>query len=361
MQRPPVVQRKNSAMVVPMPPSRRGKGAPRRRIFIWATGILLSMVVGGGMYWMHGLSAPAIPPAQSSLPPIGVSVAAATSRDVPIYLTGLGIVQASVTVAIRAQVDGKLQDVLFTEGQSVRKGDVLIKIDPHLYQAAYDQAVAKKAQDQALLIAADKDLIRFKTLELKDFETHQNVDNQQGKVDQLKATIAADQAAIESAQAQLDYTTITAPNDGRVGVRNVDPGNIVHASDNAALVTLTQTRPSAVVFTLPSYTLDDVLDAMNHGPVEVTAFDRDNHRALAAGTLSEPFIRRPIATSLLMAAHRLRRPRRLSAAAGRAAAAGRLPDHPGQPACPARARRPWPRRSRSRWSGSSRRFPASRR
>ena len=163
-----------------------------------------------------------------------MTVALAARQDVPVYATGLGTVQAYVTVAIHSQVDGKLQEVLFTEGQRVKKGDVLAKIDPRLFQAAFDQAKAKKAQDEAQLIAAEKDLVRSKTLAQKDYGSQQQVDLNQAKVDQLKASIAADVAAIETAQTQLDYTSITAPSDGRVGIRLVDPGNIVHAAACAA-------------------------------------------------------------------------------------------------------------------------------
>jgi multidrug efflux system membrane fusion protein len=162
---------------------------------------------------------------------------------------------------------------------------VLAKIDPRLFQAALDQAKAKKAQDAAMLIGAEKDLVRFKTLALKSFETQQNVDQQQAKVDQFKASIAADEAAIETAQTQLDYTSITAPSDGRIGVRLVDPGNLVRASDQGSIATLTRTQPIAVMFTLPARSLDDVRDALARGPVEIVAFDHDNRRALSTGTL----------------------------------------------------------------------------
>jgi len=204
----------------------------------------------------------------------------------PVYLTGLGTVQALFTVAIHAQVDGKLQEVFFKEGQRVQRGDVLAKIDPRLYQAALDQAKARKAQDQATLIAAMKDLARFQTLASKNYETQQNLDLQQAKVDQAKASIAADDAAIEAAQTNLDYTNVVATNDGRMGVRMVDPGNIVHASDQAAIGILTQTEPITVTFTLPAQTLEDVRDAMARGPVEVAAYDRNNVRQLGTGTLS---------------------------------------------------------------------------
>ncbi len=214
-----------------------------------------------------------------------VRVAIVSRQDVPIYLTGLGTVQASFTVGIHSQVDGKLQEVLFTEGQHVKKGDVLAKIDPRLFQAALDQAKAKRAQDQAQLTSAEKDLARSKTLVLSNITSQQIVDQQQAKVDQLKAAIAADEAMIQTAQTQLEYTTITAPSDGRMGVRLVDPGNIVHANDQVSLATLVLTQPSAVMFTLPARYLDDVRDAMARAPVEVTAYDQDNRRALATGKL----------------------------------------------------------------------------
>jgi len=216
---------------------------------------------------------------------VPVRIAIVSRQDVPIYLTGLGTVQASFTVGIHSQVDGKLQEVLFTEGQHIKKGDVLAKIDPRLFQAALDQAKAKKAQDQAQLTSAEKDLARSKTLVLSNITSQQIVDQQQAKVDQLKAAIAADEAMIQTAQTQLEYTTITAPSDGRMGVRLVDPGNIVHANDQGSLATLVLTQPTAVMFTLPARYLDDVRDAMARGPVEVTAYDQDNRRALATGKL----------------------------------------------------------------------------
>jgi membrane fusion protein, multidrug efflux system len=221
----------------------------------------------------------------ATAPTVPVTVSAVTQRDVPIFLDGLGTVQASNTVAVHSQIDGKLQSVNFVEGQEVHKGDTLAVIDPRALQAALNQAVAKKAQDEAQLIAAQKDLERFKTLLTKAAGTQQNVDQQQGKVDQLKATIDADQAAIESAQTQLSYTTITAPIDGRVGFRQVDAGNIIHANDTNPLTVLTQIRPSIAIFTLPQKNLADVRDAMLRGPVQVIAMDQDNTRQLAEGEL----------------------------------------------------------------------------
>jgi multidrug efflux system membrane fusion protein len=205
--------------------------------------------------------------------------------DVPVFLTGLGTVQASETIAIYPQVEGELVDVLFTEGQRVKKGDVLARIEPRLFQAALDQAKAKRAEDAALLIAAEKYLKRFAVLSQRDIVSRQDVEQQQAKFDQLQASIAADEAAIELAQTKVDYTQIRAPSDGRIGLRLVDRGNIVRPGAANVLTTLVVTRPSAVIFTLPASNLDDVRAAMARGAVEVTAFDQDNARELAKGKL----------------------------------------------------------------------------
>ncbi len=261
------------------------KIAPRRRghtaIILLCMLALLGIAAAG--YWYLVDVGPARPAARAEPPT--VTTATAALRDVPVYLSGLGIVQASNTTAIHTQVDGKLQSVAFVEGQTVRKGDLLVQIDPRLYQAALDQAKAKKAQDEAQLVSATKDLERSQTLVRQATETQQNLDRQTATVAQLKAAIEADRAAIESAQTLLDYTAIRAPTDGRMGIRNIDPGNIVHANDTAAIATLTQTRPIAVIFTLPEKSLNDVRDAMTRGPVEVVAYDQDDARPLATGTL----------------------------------------------------------------------------
>jgi membrane fusion protein, multidrug efflux system len=265
--------------------SRIGPGRVSRRAVVITASIAGLIAVGLiYWYWTQGPDpAHAARPARAAVP---VSVATVSRQDVPIYLTGLGTVQAMFTVGIHAQVDGKLQEVFFKEGQRVSRGDVLAKIDPRLYQAALDAAKARKAQDEAMLVAAVKDLARFQTLILKNAETQQNVDLQQAKVDQTKASIAADDAAIETAQTNLDYTNIVAPSDGRMGVRMVDPGNVVHANDQGAIAILTQTEPINVTFTLPAQNLDDVRDAMARGTVEVAAYDRNNARLLSTGTLT---------------------------------------------------------------------------
>ena len=254
-----------------------------RRILLYCAVVI---TVGGvGAWYLHQGPEP-VRAARSSAPAaIPVTVATATKRDLPIYLTGLGSVQASFTVGIRPQVDGKLEAVLFTEGQQVKKGDVLARIDPRLYLAALDQAKARRMQDEAQLISAQKDLSRSRTLVDKSFQTQQVVDQQQGKVDQLIASINADEAAIETVQAQLDYTLITAPSDGRMGVRNIDPGNIVRAADSTAIATLTLTKPAAVLFTLSARSLNEVRGAIARGTVEVIAYSEDNARLLSKGTL----------------------------------------------------------------------------
>jgi multidrug efflux system membrane fusion protein len=204
-------------------------------------------------------------------------------------LNGLGTVQASLTVAIQPQVEGKLEEVLFTEGQQVKKGDVLARVEPRLFLAALNQAKAKKAQDEALLIAAEKDLNRIVALGARNIVSRQDVEQQQAKFDQLKASITADDAAIETAQTQLDYTSIRAPASGRVGILQIDPGNVLRLSNaisNATpITTLVVTRPSAIVFTLPASSLGEVRAAISRGPVEVTALDQENAHILSRGRL----------------------------------------------------------------------------
>jgi len=257
-------------------------GRNSRQIFFIVAGLALASLAAAVIFWRHN-SSQAAPTAGP--PAVPVTVAAAVERDVPIYYDALGTVQALNTIAIRAQVSGQLVSVDYRQGQEVRQGDVLAKIDPAPFKAALDQAVAKKSEDEAQLIDAQKDLARFKTLVLKDFETQQNVDAQQAKVDQTKATIDADQAAIEAAQTQLNYATIAAPIDGVVGFRQVDIGNIVHPNDASPLTVLTQVKPSTVIFTLPQSDLGPVREAMLRGPVSVLAFDQDDKTKVAEGKL----------------------------------------------------------------------------
>jgi len=250
------------------------------RIYV-GIGIAVACVAAAVIYWRHGSTQTA----KAEPPSVPVIVTQAAQQDVPIYYDALGTVQALNTVALRAQVNGQIVSVDFRQGQDVRKGDVLAKIDPAPFQAALDQAIAKKSEDEAQLIDAEKDLARFKTLVLRNAETLQDVDTQQAKVDTTKATIDADQAAIEAAKTQLNYATITAPIDGVVGFRQVDIGNIIHTNDINPLTVLTQIKPCTVIFTLPQGDLAPVREAMLHGSVSVLAYDQENKQQLAEGKL----------------------------------------------------------------------------
>jgi membrane fusion protein, multidrug efflux system len=261
-----------------MSASKKGRGL---RIIFAVAGIAVVVLIAG---W--AVDRLRKPTATAGHPPaVPVFAASAGQQDVPIYYDALGTVMAENTVAIRAQVTGQIVSIDFRQGQDVKRGDVLAKIDPAPFQASLDQAVAKKSQDQATLIDAEKDLSRFKTLVVRDAETQQNLDSQQAKVDQTKAMIAADQGAIEAAQTQLNYTTIAAPIDGVVGFRQVDIGNIIHTTDTNPLTVLTQIQPCVSIFTLPQDDLGPVRDAMLKGGVEVLAFDQDNVHQLAQGHL----------------------------------------------------------------------------
>jgi membrane fusion protein, multidrug efflux system len=265
-------------------PLKESKKVARKRVLVIST-IVIAVAAAGWWYTVDHAPAERAGGKGGGGAPVPVTVALTTKQDMPIYLTGLGTVQASFTVGIRPQVDGKLEQVLFKEGEHVRKGAVLAKIDPRLYQASFEQAKARKAQDEAMLVSAQKDLVRSRTLVDKNFQTQQVVDQQQAKVEQLIAAVDADKAAIDTTQTNLDYTSVVAPSDGRMGVRMIDPGNIVHASDSQPIATLTLTKPSAVMFTMSARSLNDVRDAMARGPVEVVAFSQDNKRELAKGSL----------------------------------------------------------------------------
>jgi multidrug efflux system membrane fusion protein len=225
-----------------------------------------------------------IPAARAQPAPIPVQVAAVRTADVPVTLQGIGTVQAFNAVTIRAQVDGVLQQIRFTEGQSVRAGEVLVQIDPRPYQAALDQATAKRAQDEAQLQNARLDLQRFAGL--GTFASRQQVATQQATVAQLEAQVRGDQAAIESAQTQLSYTTITSPMDGIAGIRLVDQGNLLRATDATGIVVITQIRPISVLFTLPAETLGDIRQGMTARPLHVTVLERQEQHPLGEGTLA---------------------------------------------------------------------------
>jgi membrane fusion protein, multidrug efflux system len=223
--------------------------------------------------------------AQAGPPPIPVTFSRVQLADFPVYLNGLGTVQAYNTVTVRSRVDGEINKIAFKEGQIVKEGDLLAQIDPRPFQAALDQATAKKAQDEASLKNAQLDLKRFTDLARQDFASRQQVDTQQATVDQFTAQIKGDQAAIDNAKTQLSYTTINAPISGRIGFRLVDQGNIVHASDTNGMLSIVQLQPISVVFTAPEEDVPRINQALAAGPVAVTALSSDGSRTLSQGKL----------------------------------------------------------------------------
>ena len=225
--------------------------------------------------------------ANRATPDLPVPVLAATPRiqDVPVYLDGVGAVRALNNVMVRSQVDGKLIAVNFTEGQDVKKGDVLAEIDPVIYKAQFDQAVAKKAQDEAQLANQRLDLARYQQLSASNAGSKQQYDTQRAVVAQQEALVNADQAAIDNMQAMLGYTKIIAPLSGRAGLRQVDQGNIIHASDVTGLVVITQLQPIAVQFSLPQQQIVRVNAASTKGALSVDVFGNDGITVIDTGTL----------------------------------------------------------------------------
>jgi multidrug efflux system membrane fusion protein len=217
--------------------------------------------------------------------PVPVLVAPAAKADVPVYLDAVGTTKALNTVTVSSQVDGKLLSVGFKEGDDVKKGDVLARIDPTLYQAQLDQAVAKKAQDEAQLTNARMDLDRYEKLATTNAINRQQADTQKALVAQYVALVQADQAAIENAQATLGYTTIVAPIEGRTGIRQVDEGNLVRASGATTIVVITQIKPMSVLFNLPQQDITQVNAAFAKGPLNVDALRSDNDAVVDSGTL----------------------------------------------------------------------------
>ncbi|QOZ25943.1 efflux RND transporter periplasmic adaptor subunit [Bradyrhizobium sp. CCBAU 51753] len=255
--------------------------------------LLITLVILGGLGYLGWL---AYQPKQGGgggrgafgRPDLPVPVLAATPRvqDVPVYLDGVGSVKALNTVTVRSQVDGKLIKVNFVEGQDVKKDDVLGEIDPAIYQAQYDQAVAKKAQDVALLANQKLDLARYEQLAATNAGSKQQADTQRALVAQQEALIKADQAAIDNSAATLSYTKIVAPMSGRAGLRQVDQGNIIHAADATGLVILTQLQPIAVWFSLPQQQIMRVNAAAAKGQLAVDVFGNDGVTVIDTGKLT---------------------------------------------------------------------------
>ncbi len=265
----------------PIPDQKKGS----RSILIPAT-IGLLLVVGGGFLYSHSHKDTAEEAETNKPVPDSVPVTAkpAEKRDLPIHLTGIGSVQPLNVVNVKSQIDGPLQRVDFIEGQNVHAGDLLAQIDPRPFEVQLKQAQAIRAKDAAQLASAGIDLTRYTKLSSLGAAPSQNVDTFKAQVAALNASIMADEAAIETAQLQLGYTTIVSPIDGRVGLRQVDPGTLVHASDANGIVTVTQMKPIAVIFTLSQDRLPDVLAVAGH-KAAVTVSTRDGTRTLAKGEL----------------------------------------------------------------------------
>jgi len=253
----------------------------RRRRFFMGGAVVLLVAMIFVLIGFDNKSAKLLPKPQ----PLVVHAALATRRDVPQYLEGLGTVQALNTVTITPRIDGQLQGIAFKEGQTVKKGDLLAQIDPRPYQAVLESAVATQSKDQAQLDNAKRDLERYLILEPKNLASKQTLDTQRALVAQLDAQIKVDQASVDGAKTQLDYTTITSPIDGRTGIRLVDAGNIVHAADTTGIVVITQLQPISLIFTLPEDSLPQVSEAMAKGVVDITALSQNDKTTLDQGIL----------------------------------------------------------------------------
>jgi membrane fusion protein, multidrug efflux system len=260
-----------------------GLTVPKPRAMLLTAGCIL-LILAAFWHWQSQAASSATS-VSASPTPVPVEVASASTADVPVYLEGLGTVQAFNTVTVKTRVDGQIQKLSFVEGQQVKTGDLLVQIDPRPYQASYDQVVAKKAQDEALLANAKVDLDRYTALLKTNAINRQQADTQRALVAQLEAAVRADDGAIEAAKVQLDYTGITSPIDGITGIRLVDQGNIVHATDTTGIVVVTQLQPISVVFTLPEDDLQSISQAMAQGPVAVAALSRDGKTELDRGSL----------------------------------------------------------------------------
>ena len=270
-----------------------GREAPESSGWKMTLIVALGALVVGAAVWFarnHAAAAEKKGPGARSLelPPVPVVATAVAQQDVPIYLTGIGTVQAFNTVTVRARVDGAVDKIAFTEGQDVHAGDLLAQIDPDPFRAILAQAVAKKGQDEALLANARVDLKRYADLLANEGVTQQQYDTQKALVDQYVATVNADQAAIDSAKVMLAYTTITSPIDGRTGLRLVDQGNLVHATDQNGIVVVTQLKPISVVFILPEQALTSIQQQAQNGDPDfsVVAVSQDNSTVLGEGKLA---------------------------------------------------------------------------
>jgi multidrug efflux system membrane fusion protein len=256
----------------------------KSRLIALVVGVALA--AGGGALWATRDRGAPSATAREPAPAIPATVGVVTAQDMPILLHGIGTVQAFNTIAIKSRVDGTIVKVDFTEGQEVEAGAVLFEIDPRPYRAALAQARAAKAQHMAQLESAQLDFERSSKLISRGFQTQQSFDQQRATVGQLNAAIEGDQAQIETAGLNLEYTNIRAPISGRLGARLVDIGNLVRAGEAAPLVMMTQVRPVFVTFTLPQQNFEDVRDRQVKAPLAVKAYTSDDTRELATGRLT---------------------------------------------------------------------------
>jgi len=247
---------------------------------------LVGLAVVVTLIWSHSRRGAQAADTHAAAPAVVVDAANAIRRDIPGYLDGLGTVQAYYTVKVTARVDGQLDTVAFTEGETLKKGQLLAQIDPRPFKSALDQAVAQRAKDEAQLGNAKRDMDRYLLLAPQDLASKQTVDTQRSTVAQSEAQLKVDDATIENARTQLSYTTITAPINGRTGIRQVDPGNIVHASDTGGIVVMTQIQPISVMFTLPEDAVAQMTEALASGPTSVVALARDDGTVLDTGTVA---------------------------------------------------------------------------
>jgi multidrug efflux system membrane fusion protein len=276
----------------PAPAEEAAPLRPRARWRARLVSSLLALLLIGGVGYIVWTTFNTRPgggggPGGAAMRNLPVPVLAATPRvqDVPVYLDGVGTIRALNTVTVRAQVDGKLIAIKFKEGEDVERGAVLAEIDPVIYRAQLDQALAKKAQDEATLENARLDLARYEQLAKSNAGSKQQADTQRATVAQLEALVRSDQAAIDNAQTMLGYTKITAPISGRTGLRLVDQGNIIRSSDANGLVVITQVKPIAVQFSLPQQQLPRVNAAFERGPLQVDVFGNDGRTVVQTGTL----------------------------------------------------------------------------
>ncbi len=256
-----------------------------RRRWPWLVAVVAALAVG---WWWHGRSAApgAAAPARSGPPPVPVVVATARTGELPVYLSGLGTVTAFNTVTVKSRVDGQIVRIAFEEGQHVKEGELLAEIDPRPFEVALTQAEGALARDDALLRDARLTTDRYRDLLKQGVVSKQEYDDQAAKVGQYEGATRADQGLIDNAKLQLVYSKVTAPIAGRVGLRRVDAGNVVHANDTTGLVVITQLQPIAVVFTTPEDNLPALMKRMGGGqPLPVEAFDRAGRTRLATGTL----------------------------------------------------------------------------